>query len=265
MVVASAPPAAAVASPESQRGPQQFQVLRDETEVEAARRLRDAVLANVSHEFKTPLAAQLASIELLADRLSRSGDGESMQLVASLERGALRLTQLVDNLLESVRIEAGQLAVRRQPVALDEVVEEAVELATPLLSQRGQHLSVELPYPLPAVLGDAPRLAQVFVNLLANANKYAPPGSTIRIRGEVGATAVSLSVEDEGPGLPPGSEKAVFERFFRSPGEEPGERGMGLGLAIVKSIVERHGGTVAAEPLPGGSRFRITLPVAEAA
>ena len=245
----------------------QFQVLRDETETEATRRLRDTVLANISHEFKTPLAAQLASIELLRDRLPElesgaAGEaGGAAELVGSLERGTLRLTQLIDNLLESVRIEAGETGIRRRPVALDEVVEQAVELMSPLLGQRGQRLTVDLPYPLPAILGDAPRLTQVFVNLLANANKFAPEGSTIALRGAVRPEGVALEVEDEGPGLPTAG-GALFERFVRSAGEEPAESGMGLGLWIVKSIVERHGGRVEAESRRDrpGTRMRVVLP-----
>jgi len=239
----------------------QFQVLRDETETEATRRLRDTVLANISHEFKTPLAAQLASIELLRDRLPELESGAA-ELVGSLERGTLRLTQLIDNLLESVRIEAGEAGIRRRPVALDEVVEQAVELMTPLLGQRGQRLTVDLPYPLPAIVGDAPRLTQVFVNLLANANKFAPEGSTIAIRGAVRPEGVALEVEDEGPGLPETGAGSLFERFVRSAGEEPAESGMGLGLWIVKSIVERHGGRVEAESRRDrpGTRIRIVLP-----
>ncbi len=173
---------------------QQFQVLRDETDVEVGRRQRDAVLANISHEFRTPLAAQLASIELLRDRLllqdpPAASTPQTRDLVLALERGSLRLTQLIDNLLESVRIESGQDSIRSRPVALDEVVEEAVEMTAPLLAQRGQAVEVELPYPLPAVRGDAPRLTQVFVNLLANANKFAPAGfgGARRRRGGGGA------------------------------------------------------------------------------
>src|SRR5690606_11182004 len=88
----------------------QVQVIRDETELEAVRRARDTVLANISHEFRTPLAAQLASIELLRDGLDKLEPGQVRELVLSLERGTVRLTQLIDNVLESVRIEAGQLA-----------------------------------------------------------------------------------------------------------------------------------------------------------
>jgi signal transduction histidine kinase/HAMP domain-containing protein len=243
----------------------QFLVMRDETDVELARRQRDAVLANISHEFKTPLAAQRASLELLREKLMERGEADETQgLVLSLERGGLRLTQLIDNLLESVRIESGQDSVRQRSVALDEVIEEAVELTAPLFALRRQSVEVELPYPLPPVVGDAPRLTQVFVNLLANANKFAPDGSPLRVGGEVGAHEVALWVEDQGPGLPPTTEsgRELFRRFVRSPEEmaEPDQSGMGLGLWIVQSIVERHGGTVAAERRAPGTRMRVTLP-----
>src|SRR5262249_33436319 len=126
---------------------QQVQVLRDETDVEASRRLRDAVLANISHEFRTPLTAQLASVEWLLDQIPDLSREEIASLVVALQRGTLRLTQLIDNLLESVRIESGQDSMRRQPVALDEVVEEAIDMMRPLFAQRGQQVQVDLPYP----------------------------------------------------------------------------------------------------------------------
>jgi signal transduction histidine kinase len=250
VVITSAPPAEE----------QQVQVIRDETEVEAVRGLRDAVLANISHEFRTPLSAQLASIELLLDQLPDLPIEQIGQLVLSLQRGTLRLTQLIDNLLESVRIEAGQRSIRRQPVALDEVVEEAIELMRPLLDQRGQQVVVELPYPLPSVRGDATRLTLVFVNLLANANKYAPAGSTIQIGGEVQPTSVLLWVADQGPGLPALAGQTIFGRFVRASAEEPEQSGMGLGLWIVKSIVERHGGRVDADSRGAGTQMRVLLP-----
>lgn len=240
---------------------QQMQVVRDESEVEAVRRARDSVLANISHEFKTPLTAQLASIELLLDRLPELTTGEIGALVQSLQRGSLRLTQLIDNLLESVRIESGLSSIREQPVALDDVIEESIELTSPLITQRGQQIEVALPYPLTPVTGDAARLTQVFVNLLANASKFAPQGTTVGIGGTTEPGCVALWVEDEGPGLPEAAGQALFERFIRSAAAEPDQPGMGLGLWIAKSIVERHGGTVQAEArAAGGTRMVVRLP-----
>jgi signal transduction histidine kinase len=242
---------------------QQVQVMRDETELEAVRRARDFVLANIAHEFRTPLAAQLASIELLNDGLGRMSTAELQTLVASLQRGALRLTRLIDNLLESVRIESGQLSIRRQPVALPQVVEDAAEMLAGLFTQRRQALEITLPPELPEVEGDAPRLTQVLVNLLANANKFGPEASTIRVGGESDAGQVRLWVEDEGPGAPGLDHASIFERFHRSADQEPEPRGLGLGLWIVRSIVERHGGTVTAgRTATDRTRFTITLPVA---
>jgi signal transduction histidine kinase len=239
----------------------QVQVLRDETDVEVAQRLRDAVLANISHEFKTPLAAQLASIELLLDQLPDLTLEETSELISALQRGTLRLTQLIDNLLESVRIEAGKDAARQHSVRLEAVIEEAVELTRPLLAQREQRIDIALPDALPAVRGDAPRLTQVFVNLLANANKFAPAKSVVRIGGSVTSDAITLWVEDEGPGLPEVTGEALFERFVRVSSAEPAQGGMGLGLWIVKSIIERHGGSVETRPADGGgTRIGVTLP-----
>ena len=239
----------------------QVQVMRDETEIEATRRLRDAILANISHEFRTPLSAQLASIELLLDQLPELSIEQIGQLVRSQQRGTLRLTQLIDNLLESARIEAGQYTIRRQHVALDEAVEEAIELIRPLFEQREQTVVVDLPYPLPLICGDAPRLTQVFVNLLGNANKFAPSRSTIYIGGMVASKSVTLWVDDEGPGLPVMTADNLFTRFVRSVQGEPEQSGAGLGLWLVKSIVERHGGTIEAQTTSRGARLRLVLPL----
>jgi signal transduction histidine kinase len=268
VVINSAPPGLPEEEGEGGVGPgtpgpgRQFQLIRDETEIEATRRLRDAVLANITHEFRTPLSAQLASLELLRERMPENASPETLELLSSLERGALRLTQLIDNLLESVRLDAGHSDIRRQPLALDEVVEEAAQATAPLLDLRGQRLEVDLPYPLPPLQGDAPRLVQVFVNLIANANKFAPTGTVIKVGGQVDRTSVTLWVEDQGPGFPAEDGVLLFEPFTRSPGEEPEQSGMGLGLYIVKSIVERHGGHVEARPAKGhGARLSLTLPL----
>ena len=238
----------------------QVQVMRDETELEGVRRARDTVLANVSHEFRTPLAAQLASIELLRDGLKSSPPEKLEELVLSLERGTLRLTRLIDNLLESVRIESGQLDVRRQSIDLHDVIEDARGLVGALLRQRHQPLQVDVPEGI-SLQGDAMRLTQVFVNLIANASKFAPEDSPIRVGARVEGGNVNAWVEDSGPGLPEGPVD-IFERFKRGGAEEPEPGGLGLGLWISRSIVERHGGSISAARTPDGlTRFTMTLPV----
>ena len=240
----------------------QVQVLRDETELEAVRRARDSVLANISHEFRTPLAAQLASIELLRDGLDSMQPQARAKLVESLERGTLRLTRLIDNLLESVRIESGQLGIRHQNVALAEVVEDAHALLESLLVQRQQQLQVDLPEDLPLISGDKTRLTQVFVNLIANANKFAPDGSVLRVGARLIGNHIESWVEDEGPGVPGGDMSSIFERFRRGADAEPEPGGLGLGLWIAKSVIERHGGTIAVQRTPQQrTRFSFTLPV----
>jgi signal transduction histidine kinase len=258
VIITSAPTVAE--SEGGDRESRQFQVMRDETQVEAARRMRDAVLANVSHEFRTPLSAQLASLELLRDRLDEQADPDTLQLLGSMERGTLRLARLVDNLLEGLRIDAGRDTIRRHAIDLETVVREAIEQVAPLLEQKAQSLDLRLSQPIPQVTGDAPRLAQVFTNLLANANKFAPASSAIAVGGEVTESEVTIWVRDEGPGFPDEAEERIFEPFYRANGEEPEERGVGLGLYIANSIVQRHGGRLTARNTGTGAWIGVTLP-----
>jgi len=254
VVIASAPPAA---------DGLQVQVLRDETELEAARRTRDTVLANISHEFRTPLAAQLASIELLSDGIGTMNEEGQRELVSSLHRGTQRLAWLIDNLLESVRIEAGQLAIRHQDVVLEDVIVAARDLIDPLIAQRGQRIELNVSDDVPVVRGDQQRLTQVLVNLLANANKFAPPDSTIRIGAHAtDAGGLTFWVEDEGIASPGIEDARLFDQFRRTRGEaDRDESGIGLGLFIVRSIVERHGGTARLERTEQGrTRATVELP-----
>jgi K+-sensing histidine kinase KdpD len=239
----------------------QVQVIRDETELEGVRRARDSMLANISHEFRTPLAAQLASIELLREGIDAMPREQQKELVLSLERGTLRLTRLIDNLLESVRIESGQLGIRRQSVAVSEVIEDADALIGALLRQRRQTLRVDIPEDLPRIDGDGPRLTQVFSNLLANASKFAPEDSVIRIGATHSDGTVTTWVEDEGPGVPDIDSGSIFDRFYRGAEHDPEPGGLGLGLWIVKSIIDRHGGTIRSRRTEAGrTRFEVTLP-----
>jgi len=244
----------------------QVHVLRDETEMEAARRARDSVLANISHEFRTPLAAHLAAIEMLRDGIATLDSSEQEHLLANAESGALRLMRLIDNLLESVRVESGLVGLRQQEVDLQAIAQEATELVRPLLAQGELRVKCDLSaLGDRAVAGDARRLQQVFVNLLSNAVKFAPRGTTIGIGARLGEDQVQTWVEDEGPGVPSGGEAAIFGRFSRGAGPEPEQTGAGLGLWIVRSIVERHRGDVHVERTPDRkTRFVVTLPMERA-
>lgn len=251
LIVVSSPPA----------GGQQVQVLRDETDLEAVRRARDGVLGNISHEFRTPLAAQLAAIELLRDGVATMDRSAQAELLGNVQRGVLRLMRLIDNLLESVRIESGQLEIRRQALDPGAVMEEAVESVRPLVAQRGLRLEVALPSAGEAIVGDGPRLVQVLVNLLSNAIKFAPEQSAVRVGSVRRADALEWWVEDEGPGVAGDDTDAIFERFRRSSRAEPEAPGLGLGLWIVRSIVARHGGTVRVERTPQSrTRFIVSVP-----
>jgi signal transduction histidine kinase len=248
-------------------GEHQVLVVREENAIEAARAMRDRILANLSHEFQTPLSAQMASIELLRDHLRGSEDTVASQLADVQYRGSMRLSQLVDNLLDSVRIESGEMRLRRQPVDLAEVVNEAVELVLPLTDQREQRVIADVK-PGPSLIGDPQRLFSVMVNLLANANKFAPDRSAIRVRIDWSPSWATVWVEDEGPGLPVMHGAAdIFAPFRRSPDEEPSQRGTGLGLAIVKAIAVAHGGdVVVGTPAEGkGAGIGVRLPVGGAA
>ncbi len=238
-------------------------VVREENAIEAARGMRDRILANMSHEFQTPLSAQIASIELLRDHLRQSGDAVAIKLANAQYRGTIRLSQLVNNLLDSVRIESGEMRLRSDAIDLIEVIGEAMELMQPLIDQRDQRIVTTLT-PGPALTGDAQRLFSVIVNLLANANKFAPDQTSIWIETEWGADRVTLWVEDEGPGLPVSHTVSdLFAPFMRSPHEEPSQRGTGLGLTIVHAIVLAHGGVVKVVKSrhSTGTRIGVVLPM----
>jgi signal transduction histidine kinase len=244
-------------------GNRQILVVREENAIEAARAMRDRILANLSHEFQTPLSAQIASIELLRDHLKKRNDPVSNRLVDAQYRGTVRLSQLVENLLDSVRIESGEMRLRRQRVDLPQVIEDALTLMQPLLELRGQRV-VKSVSTGPYLIGDAQRLHSVLVNLLANANKFAHTGSSIWVEMDWTESWISVWVEDEGPGLPPSlTVRDLFAPFRRAPDEEPSERGSGLGLAIVHAVVAAHGGQVRVEAPRhgGGARIGITLPL----
>jgi len=237
-------------------------VFRDVSEEETIHRLLGHFLANVSHEFRTPLAAVAASVELLMDQAPDLSAEELGVLLNSLHLGVLGLQTLVDNLLESASIEAGHFRVSPRSSDLSKIIAEGIHVTQPLLDKRRQPLIVELPMDLPVVDADPRRAVQVLVNLLSNASKYGPDEGEVAIGATVAGDWVRVTVSDRGPGIPAENRKDLFRRFMRT-GSNDGraQYGAGLGLSVVKAIVEAHGGRVGVDDrLGGGSIFWLTLP-----
>lgn len=242
-------------------------VFRDVSEEETVQRLLNNFLTNITHEFRTPLTALAASVELLLDDTETLTQAELKQMLSWLHLGILGLQTLVDNLLETASLEAGRFQITPRPTDLGEIIAEAARLMQPLLKKYQQHLVVELPtVTMPVVNADSRRIVQVLVNLLSNANKYGPADSEISIRTVLQKDMVKIEVADRGPGVPEGNKINLFHRFLHVDVATDRKRfGVGLGLWVVKAIVEEHGGEVGVvNRQDGGSVFWFTLPLAEA-
>ncbi|MDQ3637274.1 MAG: HAMP domain-containing histidine kinase [Actinomycetota bacterium] len=223
-------------------------------------RLRDLFISSVSHDLRTPLTATRAGLGLLRTSASGRLQPDERDLLDNARRNTDRLGMLVDDLLAYNQLEAGTLRLDREPLDLRAVVTEAIASVHPLIREKGQTLEANMPEPLPGE-GDPRRLEQAITNVLANAHQHTPGGTRIGIAGRVSGGEVSLSVDDNGPGIPQGELEAVFRRFHRL---GSGRGGSGLGLAIARGIVELHEGRIWAESQPGeGATFQVVWPHAE--
>lgn len=222
-------------------------------------------LANISHEFRTPLTALSASLEILWDELDALSPDDQRELLRSMRLSTTNLQTLVNNLLESTSIEAGHFAIHRRIIGVNRVLAEAVHIVQPLLDRREQYLVITQPFKLPPLYADPIRLTQVFINLLSNASKYSSLGQKIDLGIDVMGENLLIAVADRGPGIPEADRDDIFGYFRRLAAEDSDQYGAGLGLSVVKSIVEGHGGTISIDDRPGGgSIFWITLPLAQA-
>lgn len=219
--------------------------------------LRSGLLSAVSHDLRTPLAAITGAATTLRDEAGID-PGTRRDLLDTICEEAERLERLVSNLLQMTRLESGAVTPRREWVPLVEVV--GVSLAR--LERRFARRSVrlEIPASLPLLSVDPVLLELLLLNLLENAAKYTPAGSEIEIRAAREGEAIVVDVADRGPGIPPGGEERIFDRFQRGP-HPPGAGGVGLGLPIARAIAAVHGGRlVASNRAGGGALFRLTLP-----
>ena len=237
-------------------------VLRDVTEEQALHNLRSFFLANISHEFRTPLSTLNASIELLIDQVDDLSPEEIRELLKPTHLSLHSLQSLIDNLLESSSIEAGSFVLRRRLVSLNEVMADALSIVRPLVERRRQPVAVTEPVNLPVLQADRARLTQALTNLLTNASKYSPIGKPIDLSVTQTDDTVRIAVADRGSGVSPEDRVNLFRRFMRLNAQMDEQYGIGLGLYLVKRIAEAHGGQVGVDDRPGGGAvFWMELPL----
>jgi signal transduction histidine kinase/DNA-binding response OmpR family regulator len=235
--------------------------LRDATERARLERLKSEFVATASHELRSPLTSIKGFVELL--RAGEGLDDRQREFLDIVLVSTNRLVDLVNDLLDIARLEAGRVEVHRRPVDVAEVLDDVVTLLRGRIQTKDQRVEVAVAADTPRVLADATRLRQMLTNLVTNAHLYTDEGGTLTLRaGRHGAGGVRIEVADTGRGMSPAELEHVFERFSRGAGST-GTPGTGLGLSIVKSLVDLHGGTIDVASTPGaGTTFAITLPAA---
>jgi len=219
--------------------------------------VRNALLRSISHDFRTPLAALMGAGLSLRDYGSELEPDARAVLERTIVEQGQRLHRLLTNVLSATRLDGGELGLDRAPCSLDEIVESALRhLGEPLLLR---DVTVLLPHELPLVAADAVLLEQLIVNVVENALRYSPREARIEIAAHVGDDCVALDISDRGPGVAPGDETRVFEKFYRGASAKADDGGMGLGLTICRAIAEAHGGTIEAANRPGGGLCVTTM------
>jgi two-component system phosphate regulon sensor histidine kinase PhoR len=238
-------------------------VLHDVTELRRLERVRQDFVANVSHEFKTPLTAIRGFAETLLSG-ALNDPKNNRRFLEIIRDHSSRLDRLTDDLLKLARIEAGKLELEFFPIGLAELIEGCAETTMLKASRKQISLVIEIPSGLPVVRGDASLLREVFQNLLDNAVQYTMAGGRISVTASTHGREAIVSVTDTGIGIPLADQERIFERFYRVDAARSREAGgTGLGLSIAKHIVEAHGGRLWVESEIGrGSQFCFSIPLA---
>lgn len=235
--------------------------IRDVTAQAELLRLKEDFLLQVAHELRTPIAAMSASLDLLyQDALSMPKE-ELTAMVTTLRRSAYRLEHLVENLLDAGSIEAGTFQVRVATTSLERALHDSLAFVETLCAAKRQRIEVALGTNTDRIVADPRRTTQVLSNLITNASKYSPEGTTVRVLAEVRDGYVHVTVKDEGPGIPAEEQPRLFQRFFRSREVREAAGGLGLGLTICHAIVRAQGGDIGIESAPGaGTSVHFTVP-----
>jgi signal transduction histidine kinase len=222
---------------------------------------RDFV-ANVSHELKTPLTSIQGFSQAILDGVSANPDA-IRRAATVINDEATRMHRLVEGLLDLARLDAGQTALHRAPTDLTAVLTSVAEKLSLRAAEKQVTLHTQID-PLPSMVADPDRLAQVFTNLLDNALKHTPAGGTVTMTAQLSGGGAVVTVTDTGSGIPAEDLPRIFERFYRLDKSRAAGRGYGLGLAITKEIVQAHGGAITAESVVGlGAKFTVKLPLAQ--
>jgi signal transduction histidine kinase len=221
--------------------------------------LRADFVSLVSHELRSPMAAVIGAARTLQDRWRMLSAAQRESFLALIGDETTRLAELVADVLDTSRIEAGTFSYRFEEVDLGRVVDEAIETA--VLAQQEVPVVASVHGVLPTIRGDHARLRQVLGNLIENAVKYSPEGGEVRVAAAAGNGAVRISVRDGGPGIPRDQQARIFEKFGRADVEGGSKPGTGLGLFIARSIAEAHGGALdVSSGADQGSTFTLTVP-----
>jgi len=232
-----------------------------------ANKLKSEFLANVTHELRTPMTSIIGFAELLGDASRTPGETDPVR-IARYARNILtsgrELLEQINNLLDYAKTEAGKMTLHRTRFALRDICEALVDFTRPLIDKKNQRLDLIVPEDLPAMHSDAGKIQQVLYNLLSNAIKFTPDGGVIRLEvRRHGHDAVSVSVSDSGPGIPPEEHEAIFEKFRQLDSSMTREHsGTGLGLSISRELAGMLGGRITLDSHPGqGATFTVILPV----
>lgn len=222
-------------------------------------RMQDEFISTISHELRTPLGFIKGYVTTLMRKDATWEPETRLEFLQIVDEEADRLRELIDNLLDSSRLETGTLGMTREPIMLAGLIRDSVSRTKSAYPE--MKLDLELPEDLPSVYVDPTRVSQVIDNLLSNANKYAP-NALVRIRSQSDDSLVRIEVEDTGPGIAPQHIPHLFERFYRVPEQNSNVRGTGLGLYICRKIIEAHNGEIGVESREGtGTRIYFTLPL----
>jgi len=229
------------------------------SEIQRSRGSEQAFLADISHELRTPLTSIQGFAQAIVEGEAR---GDAVSHVAEIiHREARRLVRMVEGLLQVARLESGAQSMAREDVQPARLLESAVAALEVQAKDAGVSFDVAGADALPSLRGDPDKLAQLFLNVLDNAVKHSPRGTTVHVRGSRDDGAVLVRVRDAGSGLPQGAQTRLFQRFYR--GENAQRDGAGLGLAIAQAIAQAHGGSIRASNVEGGgAEFAVRLPLA---